>query len=331
MNLGFVIDNRKCIGCHACTVACKAEHSVALGVNRTWVKYIEKGVFPFSRRYFSVHRCNHCENAPCVTICPVGALFTRDNGIVDFDKERCIGCRSCMQACPYDSLYIDPETKTSAKCNYCAHRVEKGIEPSCVVVCPEQAITSGDLDDPESGISRLVSHERVMVRKPEKDTRPKLFYIEAEQTMLRPSAAPPHVIYTQAEQASGVGHYAKNSGRRGLKPRVSGLLPCEPDRPDPAPKAIQARRVYDAPARGVLWGWELPAYLWSKSIGAGLVFITLALQLLGLGELTLRQEWHIAGAGLAMMVLTALFLVKDLDRPGRFIYVLLRPQWKSWL
>ena len=80
-------------------------------------------------------RCNHCKDAPCVDICPTEALFTREDGIVDFDKDRCIGCKSCMQACPYDALYIDPETSTAAKCNYCAHRVDVGLEPACVNVC----------------------------------------------------------------------------------------------------------------------------------------------------------------------------------------------------
>jgi len=133
----FVIDQRKCIGCHACTVACKAEHDVPIGVNRTWVKYIEKGEFPNSRRYFLVNRCNHCTDAPCVAICPTKALFKRADGIVDFDSNRCIGCKSCMQACPYDALYIDPNSHTAAKCNYCVHRTEVGLEPACVVVCPE--------------------------------------------------------------------------------------------------------------------------------------------------------------------------------------------------
>ena len=91
MNYGFLIDNRRCIGCHACTVACKAEHDTPIGVNRTWVKYVEKGIFPDTRRTFTVHRCNHCEDAPCVEICPVRSLFQREDGIVDFNRERCIG------------------------------------------------------------------------------------------------------------------------------------------------------------------------------------------------------------------------------------------------
>ena len=186
MRYGFVIDQRKCIGCHACTVACKEENQVPLGVNRTWVKYIEKGTFPDTRRYFSVMRCNHCDNAPCVTICPTVALYRRPDGIVDFDGQRCIGCKSCMQACPYDALYIDPETHTAAKCHYCAHRVESGLEPACVIVCPVQAIIPGDLDDPRSQIARLVASQQTQVRKPEQGTRPKLFYLGAESASLTP-------------------------------------------------------------------------------------------------------------------------------------------------
>jgi Fe-S-cluster-containing dehydrogenase component len=177
--LGFVIDQRKCIGCHACTVACKAENGVPLGEFRTWVKYVDKGTFPDSRRHFLVERCNHCDNAPCITICPTKALFRRDDGIVDFDADRCIGCKSCMQACPYDAIYIDPTTHTAAKCNFCAHRVDVGLQPACVIVCPEQAIITGDLDDPTSHISQLIARNSVQVRRPDQGTKPKLFYLGA--------------------------------------------------------------------------------------------------------------------------------------------------------
>src|SRR5262245_20177673 len=173
VNYGFLIDNRKCIGCHACSTACKAENQVPLGVNRTWVKYVEKGTFPDVRRVFQVTRCNHCANPPCVRICPVAAMYQRADGIVDFDPNICIGCKACLQACPYDAIYIDPETDSAAKCHFCAHRVEIGLEPACVVVCPERAIVAGDLDDPASEISRLVAREPVSVRKPEQGTRPK--------------------------------------------------------------------------------------------------------------------------------------------------------------
>ncbi|HXG67544.1 MAG TPA: 4Fe-4S dicluster domain-containing protein, partial [Blastocatellia bacterium] len=200
MKYGFIIDHRKCIGCHACTVACKSEHDVPVGTFRTWVKYIEKGAYPDARRFFSVLRCNHCEDAPCVTICPVTALFRRDNGIVDFDGDRCIGCKSCMQACPYDALYINPNTNTAEKCNYCAHRVEVGLEPACVIVCPEQAIISGDMDDPTTKISRLLASEETLVRKPEAQTRPKLYYIEADPSALKPTEQTHATGYLWAEQ-----------------------------------------------------------------------------------------------------------------------------------
>ena len=195
MNLGFLIDNRKCIGCHACTVACKSEHEVPIGVNRTWVKYVEKGSFPDTQRLFSVLRCNHCEEAPCVEICPTGALYYRDNGIVDFDTQRCIACKSCMQACPYDALYIDPDDHVAEKCNFCAHRIDVGLEPSCVVVCPEEAIVFGDLENEESNISQLVKNEPVTVRKEEMGTKPKVYYIDGDKASFDPSSAKPDVQF----------------------------------------------------------------------------------------------------------------------------------------
>src|SRR6266566_3880649 len=233
---GFLIDNRKCIGCHACTVACKEENQVPIGVNRTWVKYIEKGTFPDTRRYFSVMRCNHCDNAPCVTICPTVALYRRPDGIVDFDGDRCIGCKSCMQACPYDALYIDPETQTAAKCHYCAHRIEVDLEPACVIVCPVQAIVPGDLDDPNSLIARLVASQQVAVRKPEQGTQPKLFYLGADEASLTP-----------AMQERG-GRYAFAEGSRIPTPgqsNVAGFAPAATSGHESVDLLRMARTVYD--------------------------------------------------------------------------------------
>lgn len=199
MRLSFVIDHSRCIGCHACSLACKAEHDVPLGSYRTWVKYVEKGTFPDVRRFFSVLRCNHCDDAPCITICPVTALFRRENGIVDFDRDVCIGCKACMQACPYDALYIHPDHGTAEKCNFCAHRVEKEMEPPCATVCPTESIVVGDIDDPTSRVSRLIATKQVSVRKPEKGTRPKVFYIEGEPTALIPGTADPGGGYLWAD------------------------------------------------------------------------------------------------------------------------------------
>src|SRR3990170_3549438 len=198
MRYGFAIDQRTCIGCHACTVACKTEHEIPLGQFRTWVKYVDSGTFPDSTRDFAVMRCNHCTDAPCVTICPTHALVKRDDGIVDFDKDNCIGCKSCMQACPYDAIYIDAETNTAAKCNFCAHRVDEGLEPACVTVCPTHSIWVGDLDDGESGISRLVRDNPVSVRAPEQRTGPNVFYLGAAKATLDPLAAPVRDTYLWA-------------------------------------------------------------------------------------------------------------------------------------
>lgn len=327
MNFGFIIDNRKCIGCHACTVACKAEHEVPIGVNRTWVKYIEKGSFPDTRRLFSVMRCNHCADAPCVEICPVTALYTRSDGIVDFDSRRCIGCKACTQACPYDALYMHPDEHTAAKCNYCSHRTDIGLEPACVNVCPEHAIISGDMDNPLSEISQLLAREVVQVRKPEKGTKPKLFYIDGDNASLDPTEANPETDYMWSSQSSGVGHYAKFAEKRiaesPLKEEVKKqtLVQIEPRK--------KARRVYDAPDKGVLWGWEVSAYIWTKAIAAGAFLVPV----LGDYFVTVPETLKQIGAVTAFIFLaiTGVLLIMDLGRPDRFLNVLFRPQFKSWL
>lgn len=330
-NYGFIIDNRKCIGCHACTVACKAEHEVPIGVNRTWVKYIEKGEFPDTQRAFHVMRCNHCADAPCVEACPVTALYKREDGIVDFNWDRCIGCKACTQACPYDALYIDPDTQTAAKCNYCSHRVDVGLEPSCVQVCPEHAIISGDMDDPTTDISRLLAREKVTVRRPEKGTRPKLFYINGDEAALTPDDAPVSSEYMWSNQGRGVGHHAPGHAA-GVAQGVIPLSrkPGGKGRPEPAPQPEKARRTYDEPNKGVMWGKEVPAYVWTKAISTGSVGIPFLGAGLGMA-VSDAALWVGAILGLVFLVATGVLLIMDLDRPDRFHYVLLRPQWRSWL
>src|ERR1022692_4236849 len=132
--------------CHACTTACKSENEVPLGVTRTYVKSVEVGTFPQVRRTFQVTRCNQCADAPCVSACPTQAMYRRPDGIVDFDKWGCIGCKACIAACPYDAIFINPEDNSAEKCNLCAHRLEVGLEPACVTVCPTEAILVGDLN-----------------------------------------------------------------------------------------------------------------------------------------------------------------------------------------
>ncbi len=308
MNYGFLIDNRRCIGCHACSVACKAEHEVPLGVARTWVKYVEKGVFPETRRTFQVTRCNHCDDAPCVEICPTTALFRRRDGIVDFDGRRCIGCKACMQGCPYDALYIDPHTETAAKCNFCAHKVEVGLEPPCVTVCPTQAIVAGDLDDPASRLAHLVARESVQVRKPEKGTRPKVFYIDGDAASLVPAAAPPRAEYMWSQAPP--------------LPATFGAMALNEEAGAP-------RRTYGVREQHRnSWGWKVSAYLWTKSLAAG-CFLVPAMAALAAGERGPGTEALVAA--LFFLALTGVLLVWDLRQPARFLWTLTRPQWRSWL
>lgn len=190
MRLGFLVDLNNCMGCKACEVACKGENSVPVNSWRLRVKYVDAGVYPDVKRAFTPMRCNHCENAPCEKVCPVSALHYLPNGIVNIDKDRCIGCAACMMACPYGAIMMDPETNTADKCTYCAHRVEGGLEPACVVACPTEANIFGDLDEPGSKISQYLANNRdVRVRKPEKGTKPKHFYTGGGAVHLEPLAS----------------------------------------------------------------------------------------------------------------------------------------------
>src|SRR5439155_9695492 len=130
-----------------------------------------------------------CDEAPCVRICPTRALVRRHDGIVDLDADVCIGCRACMVACPYDQLFIDPNTHTAEKCNFCANRVENQLLPACVSVWPTQCRIFGDLDDPMSEVAKIALMEAMRVRKPEKGTIAKVFYLVADGSVIRPEDA----------------------------------------------------------------------------------------------------------------------------------------------
>jgi Fe-S-cluster-containing dehydrogenase component/formate-dependent nitrite reductase membrane component NrfD len=348
MNYGFIIDNRKCIGCHACSTACKMENDVPLGVYRTWVKYVETGLYPDVRRHFQVTRCNHCANPPCVRICPVTAMYQRGDGIVEFDPAACIGCKACMQACPYDAIYIDPESHTAAKCHYCAHRTDLGLEPACVIVCPEHAIIAGDMDDPASEISRVLAREKVTVRKPEQGTTPKLFYIEGNEVNLHPTAverAPETFMFadviplhpkgdgqSQAPAAALPPQTSLSDNRTSLRtPQAQGMGAGGPIYIGGGRMAEQMVQVGYNAQHKIPWHWPVPAYLLTKAIGAGLFL------LMTLGTI-LAPSAHDPATGMLVGALSLLFialttglLVLDLERPERFLYILARPQWKSWL
>jgi Fe-S-cluster-containing dehydrogenase component/formate-dependent nitrite reductase membrane component NrfD len=336
----FVIDQRKCIGCHACTVACKAEHDVPIGVYRTWVKYIEKGEFPNSRRYFLVNRCNHCDDAPCVAICPTKALFKRKDGIVDFDSSRCIGCKSCMQACPYDALYIDPYSHTAAKCNYCAHRTEVGIEPACVVVCPERAIIAGDLHNQSSEIARIVAREPVRTRKPEQGTGPNVYYLGAEETAINPELAveelPQMTMWSTLLKPgqNGSNELDRSTSLRTLK-TMNQLKTHAPLASQRVP--TEAHVVYDTPKNRAPWGWKVSAYLGTKSIGTGAMIVAACvLALYGLNGVLSNALYTLLGIGAPVMggffiALTLVLLIADLKRPDRALFLVFKPNPTSWL
>ena len=303
---GFVIDQRKCIGCHACTVACKSENDVPLGEFRTWVKYVEKGTFPEVRRHFTVLRCNHCEDAPCVEICPVAALDKRIDQIVDLDRDACIGCRACMQACPYDAIYLNPHTGTAEKCHYCAHRTELGLEPACVVVCPEQAIVAGDTSDPETPISQLISSQITSRRKLEKGTKPRVWYVDALPESIEPekTSQPSTWLWSQ---------------RRMQPPE----LPPEMS----PPEDLRTTLNVDHPP---VWGHHIWSYLMTKNIAAGVMLVAPFLALWGLPSGAARDLLPEL-IGLVFLGLTMFLLIHDLGRPERFLKILLTPNTKSWL
>ncbi|HKF17760.1 MAG TPA: 4Fe-4S dicluster domain-containing protein [Candidatus Dormibacteraeota bacterium] len=303
-----VIDQSRCIGCHACTTACKSENEVPLSVTRTYVKSVDVGVYPAVRRSFQVTRCNQCDDPPCVHACPTSAMYRRPDGIVDFDKSVCIGCKACIAACPYDAIFINPEDHSAEKCNFCAHRIDMGLEPACVVVCPVEAILVGDLRDSGSRVAQYVNREVVQVRRPEKATRPKLFYKDAHIATLDPLAArrPEGGLYMWSEQAPG-------TGEMGTGARTS-----------PANSSAAAIVSYDV-AHHAPWDWRVSLYTWTKGVGAG---VYLAALLLGMGSGWPVVTPLLSGIFLAM---TGLILIADLEHPLRFVLIFRRPQWRSWL
>ncbi|MEX2628128.1 MAG: 4Fe-4S dicluster domain-containing protein [Ilumatobacteraceae bacterium] len=308
--LGFALLSDSCIGCHACTVACKSEHDVPLGVNRTWLKYVEAGEFPNTGRSFTVMRCNHCDDAPCVTICPTQALYRAPNGVVDFDDSSCIGCKGCMNACPYDAIYINPESNTAHKCNFCNHRVEVGLEPACVVVCPTEAIVTGDLDDPTSEISRIVARDEVAVRAPEQGTNPKVFYRGVDQAALDPTRS--------AIPDDGMIWADTTSSHSTITPTMRE-----------AGGAI-GRTVYTT-AHHMTWRSKVSGYLVTKAIAAGLMLIASLLVALGHGDA--HAAVGVVPAVLAglLTAVTGALLIGDLKQPKRFWYLLTKPNTRSWL
>jgi molybdopterin-containing oxidoreductase family iron-sulfur binding subunit len=207
---GMVVDQRKCIGCHTCTAACRAENVVPPGVVYLIVMEKEMGKYPMVRKKFTPRPCMQCQNPHCAPVCPVGATWKREDGVVIVDYKQCIGCRYCLSACPYDArssdfgeFYTDTtpdrqpyETRHSyelghkwirkghkspignaRKCHFCLHRVHKGLLPACVSTCVGRALFFGDLNDPKSVVIRMAVLNRGYRLKEELGTEPSVYYL----------------------------------------------------------------------------------------------------------------------------------------------------------
>ena len=201
---GMAIDLSRCIGCNTCAVACKVSNNLPKDV---WWNVVHtegrdfadtsKGTYggEMQLSWLPVN-CMHCENAVCEEVCPTGATVKRDDGIVTVDEETCIGCKSCMEACPYDvrrlienepEYYLerpigDPAAKshkggTVEKCDFCAGRIDRGEKPACMELCPGRARYWGDLDDPESEVSQFLSGRNATVLLEEEGTSPSVYYV----------------------------------------------------------------------------------------------------------------------------------------------------------
>jgi tetrathionate reductase subunit B len=198
----MVVDVAQCIGCQACTVSCIHENAVPEDSFRTIVSTYEVEEGGRAAMVMLPRLCNHCANAPCIPVCPVGATWQQPDGIVVVDANQCVGCAYCVQACPYDARFINHATNKADKCTFCAHRVEAGLLPACVESCVGGARIFGDLNDPESTVSKLVAKGDAKVLKPELGTAPHVFYlglderltgkVEGEPTLWRPQSKEQH-------------------------------------------------------------------------------------------------------------------------------------------
>lgn len=286
-----VLDQDRCIGCDACTVACRTENQVPLGITRTYVKSVEVGRFPQPRRQLQVNRCNQCQDAPCVAICPTGAIVRREDGIVDIDRRACIGCGACIAACPYDAISLDPQDHVADKCNLCAHRLDSGLEPACVSACPVDAILVGDLNDVAGPLARIVQRGSVTVRRPEKGTLPRVFYRGAGQATLDPIAV------STSEGRNFVPATQRSAGRN----------------------------------PSVAWDWRVALAAWGRSIACGAYPAALLAVFMTGGWAEAFWGWFAPIVALGGLLLAGISLLAHLKRPLRFHILLLRPHWGSWI
>lgn len=172
----MAVDTRRCVGCNACVLGCKAENGLPHGGFRDWIVQENTGEFPDLHLEIRSERCNHCANAPCMRACPSGSTYVGPGGTILVDPDECTGCKACIAACPYDARYVHPAGYVD-KCTFCEHRVKRGLLPACVTNCPTRALIFGDRSDPESAIAKLLASRRFKTLKPESGAEPNVFYL----------------------------------------------------------------------------------------------------------------------------------------------------------
>ena len=173
---GIAIDTTKCVGCHSCRLACQNQNGLEYTETFNWIKEQERGKYPSYDREYVPLQCNHCENAPCQRVCPTGATYTTPEGVVLVNKKTCVGCKYCMEACPYKMRIILHHAGIVVKCRFCIELVREGGTPACVSTCPTQVRIFGDLDDPNSEISRFIAGNRAEPLRTDLGTLPKIYY-----------------------------------------------------------------------------------------------------------------------------------------------------------